>query len=139
MSPLSVHSVSVQTADFDAAYDFYTRIVGLKTVRAPYAFKTRTLAWLDGGGILIELYSVKAGAEPVPYSPSGVGLDHIAFVVDNLEAMISTLEENNIRILQGPMIPPSGDPRQPRVLFVEGPDGEEVQFREPERDKAGAA
>jgi catechol 2,3-dioxygenase-like lactoylglutathione lyase family enzyme len=129
-----VHSVALQTANFDAAYDFYTRVVGLAVVREPYPFKTRTLAWLDGGGMLIEMYSVKDGVEPVQYSPKSVGPDHLAFVVDDLDSMIGWLTENNIRIVKGPMVPPSGDPRQPRVLFVEGPDGEEVQFREPTWD-----
>jgi hypothetical protein len=52
-------------------------------------------------------------------------------VVDDLDEIVEHLKRNGVRIIRGPLIPPSGDPQQPRILFVEGPDGEELQFREP--------
>jgi catechol 2,3-dioxygenase-like lactoylglutathione lyase family enzyme len=128
----TVHSVSVQTARFDEAYRFYAEILGLRVVREPFPFKSRTLAWLDAGSILVELYSVRKEDTPKPYTNDIVGPDHIAFVVDDLDAMVERLKDHDVRILKGPMKPPSGDPRQPRVLFAEGPDGDEIQFREHE-------
>jgi catechol 2,3-dioxygenase-like lactoylglutathione lyase family enzyme len=127
----SAHSVSVQTADFDKAYRFYTEILGLDVDREPFQFKTRMLAWLRAGTILIELYSVRSHSEPGPYNPNGVGPDHLAFEVCDLDAFVDHLKLNEVVIKTGPWRPPSGDPYQPRVLFVEGPDGEELQFREP--------
>jgi glyoxylase I family protein len=129
------HSVAVQTADFDAAYAFYTGVLGLRAVREPFSFKTRTLAWLDAGGMLIELFSIKKGAAFFPYTESNLGLTHVAFEVSDLDAAIELCKQHDVPITQGPMIPPSGDPRQPRVLFVEGPDGQAIQLREPRRDE----
>ncbi len=127
----TVHSVAVQTADFENALDFYVRILGLAVLRAPFQFKTRQLAWLEGGSVQIELYSIRAGVSPEPYDDNRVGPDHIAFVTDDLDALVLHLSGQNVKILRGPLIPPSGDPKQPRILFVEGPDGDELQFREP--------
>lgn len=128
----SLHSVAVQTSDFDTAYDFYTRVVGLAVVREPFKFKTRTLAWLCAGPGLIELYSVRQGMEAQPYDGNGVGPDHLAFVTSDLDKFCEHLRRHNVTILRGPLVPPSGDPNQPRVLFVQGPDGDELLFREPE-------
>ncbi|MBS2964239.1 VOC family protein [Actinocrinis puniceicyclus] len=126
-----MHSIAVQTAAFEKAYRFYTELVGLRVVREPFPFKTRTLAWLDAGSVLLELYSVRREDNAAAREDGVVGPDHLAFVVDDLDAMILRLHEFEVPIVKGPLIPPSGDPNQPRVLFVEGPDGEEVQFREP--------
>jgi catechol 2,3-dioxygenase-like lactoylglutathione lyase family enzyme len=128
----SVHSVAVQTADFEKALDFYVRILGLEVLRSPFQYKTRQLAWLGGGPVQIELYSTRAGMNPEPYDGNRVGPDHVAFVTDDLDALVSYFSDQNVKVLKGPLIPPSGDPKQPRVMFVEGPDGDELQFREPD-------
>ena len=128
----SLHSVAVQTADFEKALDFYARILGLEVLRSPFQYKTRQLAWLGAGPVQIELYSIRAGMNPEPYDANRVGPDHVAFVTDDLDALVSYFSQQNVKVLKGPLVPPSGDPQQPRVMFVEGPDGDELQFREPD-------
>jgi catechol 2,3-dioxygenase-like lactoylglutathione lyase family enzyme len=130
-SRCKLHSIAIQTAAFDRAYTFYTEVVRLAVIREPFQFKTRTLAWLDAGGTLIELYSVKDGVDPEPYNNHAVGPEHVAFEVDDLDAFQSLLKEYNCAIEKGPLLPPSGDPNQPRILFAVGPDGDSIQFREP--------
>jgi glyoxylase I family protein len=125
-----MHSIAIQTATFDAAYDFYTRILGFPVVREPFRYKTRTLAWIDAGTALIELYTLKRGVSPVARDDAAVGIDQVAFVVSDLENVISRMTAHQVKITKGPFVPPSGDPEQPRVLFVEGPDGTPIQFRE---------
>lgn len=129
-----VHSVAIQTALFDESFHFYSRIIGLPVVREPFSFKARTLAWLSAGSALIELFSVKHGASPVDYDPAAVGITHIAFEVDDLDLVRENLLDRGVKVVKGPLLPPSGDPAQPRVLFVEDPDGAAVQFREPARE-----
>jgi catechol 2,3-dioxygenase-like lactoylglutathione lyase family enzyme len=125
-----VHSVALQTACFDESFDFYTSVLGLRVAREPFSFKTRMLAWLDAGSVLIELYSGKEGVLLSEHSDACVGLDHIAFTVADLDSMVEHLKAHGVPIIKGPYIPPSGDPAQPRIVFAEGPDGEEIQFRE---------
>lgn len=128
-----IHSIAVQTACFEKAFDFYANILGLRVIRDPFRFGARTLTWLDGDGILIELFSAKEGEDIESYSGKMSGVNHIAFVVDDLDAVMEVMNAHKIRIVKGPMVPRSGDPRQPRILFVEGPDGASIQFRESEK------
>ena len=129
---LHVHNIAIQTADFDRSYHFYANVLRLPVVREPYTFKGhRQLAWLDGGSVLIELYSVRQSRVSSPYDPDCIGPDHIAFEVNDLDVMLNTLELAGYKPIDPPFFPPSGDPRQPRVVFIAGPDGEEIQFREP--------
>lgn len=125
-----LHHVAIQTANFDRAFQFYTELLDLTVVKPPFNFKNkRIMAWLTAGNALIELYSVKKGTQPQPYNDQRVGADHIAFAVDDLDAILERLKENKITILKGPFIPP-GDKNQARVVFIEGPDGEEVELTE---------
>ena len=126
-----LHHVALQTSCFEKAFSFYTELLGLRVVKEPFTFKgKRTLAWLDAGGILIEIYSVKDGEEPQPYDRRRVGTDHIAFEVQDIDATIAYLSHHNVRILRQPFLPPTDDPCQPRVAMIEGPDGEEIEIRE---------
>lgn len=126
------HSVAIQTSSFEASYDFYTRILGLPVIREPFKFKKRTLAWIDAGGLLIELFSVKDDVSPQKYDDRAVGVTHLAFEVSDLDALVDYLAKHRVKITKGPLLPASGDPKQPRVLFVHDPDGAAIQFREPE-------
>ena len=130
-----IHHVAIQTASFDTSYEFYTKILGLPVAREPFQFNTRMLAWLDGGHVLIELYSLRHGVDPSAYSDSAVGIDTLAFVVDDLDVVIRTMNYYGVKITKGPLTPQSGDPRQPRILFIESPDGTPIQFREPDLPK----
>lgn len=128
---VKAHSIAVQTAMFERSFDFYTRILGLRVVRGPARFKTRTLAWLDAKGLLVELYSLKAGKDAVGYCEEAVGIAQVAFEVEDLDLAMKILDENGVKIVNGPLVPPSGDPLQPRILFIDDPDGTPVQLREP--------
>lgn len=126
-----LHHVALQTAHFEKAFEFYTKVLGLKVIKKPFNFKgKRTLTWLDAGPIIIELYSVKSGKNPQPYDSRRVGADHIAFEVQNLDTALAHLRKHNVKIIKEPFKPPTNDPQQPRVAFIEGIDGEEIELRE---------
>jgi glyoxylase I family protein len=126
-----IHHVALQTAHFEKAFEFYTKLLGLRVVKEPFNFKgKRTLAWLDAGTITIELYGVKNDRIPQPYDDRRVGADHIAFEVQNLDTVLSHLRKHNVKVLKEPFIPPNDDPQQPHVAFIEGVDGEEIELRE---------
>ncbi len=128
---INIHHVALQTADFEKAFHFYATILGLQVVKKPFVFKeTRTMAWLDAGGVMIELYTVKIGKEPQPYDSRSVGTDHIAFEVENLDSFLTYIRQHNVKVLKGPFLPPTDDPHQPRIAFIEGMDGEEIELRE---------
>jgi glyoxylase I family protein len=126
-----IHHVAIQTRDFEKALYFYTQVLGFKIVKEPFSYKgLRTLTWIDMGGMMIELFSVKKGREGTDFDDTRVGSVHIAFEVENLSVVFDYLRKHNIRILKEPFKPPTSDPLQPLVGFIAGPDGEEIEFRE---------
>jgi catechol 2,3-dioxygenase-like lactoylglutathione lyase family enzyme len=125
-----LHHVAVHTSSFNKAFAFYTKLLCLPVHKAPFQFKERMIAWLDGGGILIELCSLKHGEEPQVYVDQRVGAAHIAFVFNDLDAVLDRLVAHGVRVRKPPFLPPTGDPTQPRVSFIEGPDGEDLELRE---------
>jgi catechol 2,3-dioxygenase-like lactoylglutathione lyase family enzyme len=131
MVQIHIHHIALQTANFDKAFWFYSELLGLRLIKGPLNYKnTRTLAWLDAGSIMIELYSVKQGQVPQPYDDRRVGTDHIALEVDDLDALLRHLRKYNIKISREPFLPPTDEPNQPRIAFIEGADGEEIEIRE---------
>jgi glyoxylase I family protein len=129
-SQVHIHHVAVQTEDFDKAFDFYTELLGLQVIKKRFDYKKRTLAWLDGGGIMIELFSIKSDETPQPYDDRHVGTVHIAFEVQDIDTIIAHLVKHDVKIIKPPFLPKTNDPYQPRVAFIEGPDGEEIEIRE---------
>lgn len=127
---IQIHHVAIQTANFDKAFRFYTEILGLEVATSPYSFKDRTLTWLRSGSIMVELFSMKQNREPQAYNPCRVGVEHIAFEVDNLDTVLLHLKDNGLKILKNPFLPPTNDPLQPRICVIEGADGEEIELRE---------
>ncbi len=132
----SVHHICVQTSDFETAFQFYTQAIGLPVIKEPFNYKgMRRITWLDAGSIVIELNNLKKGTEDQAreYSSFSFGPSHIAFIVDDLDAVIERLEAHKVSIVKFPFLPPTGDSNQPRVAFVEGPDGDHIELREPEK------
>lgn len=126
-----LHHVALQTNCFDDAYNFYCHVLGLSVIKPPFNYKDkRMMAWFDIGGIQIELYSVKKGLIPEPYRDTSVGPTHIALEVEDIYQALSYLKEHDVKVLRDPFLPQSGDPDQPMVAFIEGPDGEEIELRE---------
>lgn len=132
-----LHHIAIQTKDFKKAYHFYTELLGLQVVKEPIIFKgKRTLAWLASGGIMIELFSVKSDETAQAYDDRHVGPIHIAFEVQDIDAILAYLIRHYVKIMKSPFVPSTDDPDQPRVAFLEGPDGEEIEIREiPHRRK----
>lgn len=127
-----LHHVTIQTSNFERAFRFYTELLGLKIIKEPFNFKgKRTLAWLDAGSVELELYSLKKGMEPEPFSDRRLGVEHIAFEVEDLDLALEKLKMNEIVVIKEPFKPQVDDePNVPRMAVIEGPDGEEIALRE---------
>lgn len=126
----SVDHIAIQTNDFEIAFDFYSRTLGFEIVKAPFSFKDRTLCFLDAGSIKIELYSVKASQPPAEeYRSNRAGIVHVSFVVEEIHEALAELIEKGVKVIKEPFLPPSGDPLQPLIAFIEGPDRQEIEIR----------
>ncbi|MGD8780714.1 MAG: VOC family protein [Ignavibacteria bacterium] len=131
----TVDHISVQTKDFENAFTFYTELLGFKVITEPFNFKTRKLCLLDAGKIKIELYSGKSEFPPPnAYTTDRGGLDHLALCVDNIFESIDYFKSKGINILKEPFKPKTDDSNQPFVSFIEGPDKQEIEIREFNKD-----
>lgn len=129
---LRLHHVGVQTANLDQAVKFYTEVLGAELLaRGP--FKRREMAWLRLGALKLELFSVRAGERLKDWSDFIPGPVHLAFEVVNLDAFLK-----RAKALGAQLHPSHPEPFQPpvagagRMAYLLGPDGEEVEVREPD-------
>jgi catechol 2,3-dioxygenase-like lactoylglutathione lyase family enzyme len=122
--------VAIQASDFDEALHFYHVLLGLPIVRQPERYKTRTLCYLKAGAASIELYSVKDDHRVTSYTTERGGLDHVSFLAPDLDAAISFLVANGVRLIKAPFEIRGDDGSIARLAFVAGPDDQEIELRE---------
>ena len=74
--------------------------------------------------------SVKGKSLTNVTKPPNLGLFAIAFVVDDLSALIQKLQANNVKMLSQPVEISSNDQERARAIIVEAPNGVNLQFIE---------
>ena len=79
------------------------------------------------GDALLNIRSRRPGETIVaPQDGTLIGIDHMAFSVDEFEQMVADFEENGVRIIEPAFVTPSGG----RALFIEGPDKVSIELLE---------
>ena len=112
-----IHHVSLNVSDTERALAFYHGVLGLETLPRP-AFSFGG-AWLDAGnGHQIHLIEADV--------PPDLG-QHVAFRVDDLDAVIATLRAAGIAVGDAK---PVGDTAI-RQTFVHDPDGNLLELSQP--------
>ena len=114
----------MRVSDMDQTIAFYTQVLGLEVLERKVSPRGSHLAFLrvPNSEELIELCSFP------PSGPVHVQEDlvHLAFQVDDLDATITALRTQGIRITDGPTKTSSGS----RFIFIDAPDGYEVELIE---------
>lgn len=113
--------IGIFVRDIDKSMDFYKRLgFTLDKEEQPSV----RLAFLSAGNCLVELIEQK----DMPARTAGL-VDHVAMVVDDIEATIENLKAKSIEIdaSQIGSVPILGGVRN---VFFEGPDGERLEFFE---------
>ncbi len=127
-----VHHVALQTAHLDQAVRFYTDLFGAELLsRRP--FKRREMAWLKLGALRLELFSGRAGERLNDWNDFIPGPVHLAFEVADLDAFLNRAKSLGAQLHPShpePFTPPV--PGAGRIAYLLGPDGEEVEVREPD-------
>jgi catechol 2,3-dioxygenase-like lactoylglutathione lyase family enzyme len=131
-SVMAIHHVAIQTDDIDVALQFYVEILGAELCeRRP--FKSREMAWLQVGDVKLELFSKRAGESLDAWSDFYSGPVHIAFSVDDLDGFLEHALKAGASFHPShpeTFIPPV--PGAGKIAYLLGPDGEEVEIREPD-------
>lgn len=92
-----IHHTAILCSDYQKSKDFYTNILDLKIIQETYR-KERQSYKLDlalNGEYVIELFSFPDPPKRVT-GPEATGLRHIAFEVNNLAAVLETLQKSKI-------------------------------------------
>jgi len=92
-----------------------------------------SLAVLKGFGHKIELleYLAPPNREHIDPRPCDVGSVHVAFTVDNLDGVLSTMAASGWRAAGKPQTLKSGPNAGKRVIYVRDPDGTTIEFMQP--------
>ena len=114
----------MRVSDMDQTIAFYHDVLGLEVLERKTSPRGSHLAFLrvPNSDELIELCSFP------PSGPVKVQEDlvHLAFQVENLEETITALNEQGVKITDGPTATSSGS----RFIFIDAPDGYEVELIE---------
>jgi catechol 2,3-dioxygenase-like lactoylglutathione lyase family enzyme len=96
-----------------------------------------SIAVLKGYGHKIELleYLAPADRKNVDLRPCDVGSVHVALMVDNLDAVLSTIAASGWRAAGKPQTLKTGPNAGKRVVYVRDPDGTTIEFMQPPPDK----
>jgi len=95
----------------DESAKFYTDILGLTEVRRFSPREGLTIAFFKGEGeATIELVEGEEGKQ-----------------VENMDEEITTLKSRGVKLTRGPLGAPGG----PKIAFLEGPDGVEIELIQP--------
>lgn len=122
-----VHHVSIICSDIEKSKHFYTEVLGFSVVQEIYR-SDRDSYKVDmslNGQYILELFSFP-GAPPRPSYPEALGLRHLAFEVNDVEAAISWLRTHghsveNIR---------KDEHTQKLFTFMADPDGLPIELYE---------
>ena len=93
----SLHHIAIICSDYEVSKAFYTEVLGLSILAETFR-EARNSYKLDlalNGTYLIELFSFP-NPPARPSRPEACGLRHLAFAVNDLEAMIAHLNEKGV-------------------------------------------
>ena len=92
-----------------------------------------SLAVLKAPGHKIELLEYRAPKDRkrIDVRPCDVGSTHVAFTVDNLEAVLKAIAASGWRTAGEPQTLSSGPNAGKRVIYVRDPDGTIIEFMQP--------
>lgn len=91
-----IHHIAIIASDYEVSKDFYVNILGFEILRENYR-KERNSYKLDLkiGNSEIELFSIPNAPERPSY-PEACGLRHLAFKVNNIEEIMTELNQRGI-------------------------------------------
>ena len=116
---MKVKNSVVAVENLDESARFYTDILGLEEVRRFSPMPGLTIAFFKGEGeATIELVQGEEGKK---------GLFMVGIEIEDMDEEIAKLKAKGVELTRGPLGPPGG----PKVAFLKGPDGVEIELIQP--------
>ena len=139
----AVRHIGIVVSDLEKSLRFYRDLLGLKVVRVmresgeyidnmlalENVQVTTVKMSADSGSALIELLEFKSHPHETPAKRKvySIGPSHVAFTVDNLDAVYRRLVEAGVSCNAAPQLSPDG---YAKVTFCQDPDGTLVELVE---------
>jgi glyoxylase I family protein len=83
----ALHHICIQTSNYDASIDFYTKIMEFKIIKESKNFHNRAFnTWLEYNNFFIELQTEKNGEVFEKYNKNSDGLVHFCLYVRDIES-----------------------------------------------------
>jgi catechol 2,3-dioxygenase-like lactoylglutathione lyase family enzyme len=121
---MRAHHIAIYTRDLARLEAFYTQTLGFPVERR---WDSAGIVFVDAGGLWIELTRQDApddGTRPRALD-QGVGINHLALQVDQVDQAFQQLVGMGVRVLAAP-----ADYRNVRVAFLADPDGNVLELIE---------
>lgn len=121
-----IHHVAILTSDYEKSKDFYVNKLGFEIIRDNYRPNREDYKLdLRLEDCELEIFAVK-NAPPRPNYPEALGLRHLAFYVEDMDAVIAELRELGIETE-----PVRVDEfTNKRMTFFRDPDGLPLELHE---------
>jgi lactoylglutathione lyase len=124
LNHMRAHHIAIYTRDLVRLEAFYTQVLGFPAVRR---WDSAGIVFVDAGGLWLELTRQDApddGTLPRALD-QGVGINHLALQVDDVDRSFQELVEQGVRVLSAPL-----DYENMRVAFLADPDGNVLELIE---------
>jgi catechol 2,3-dioxygenase-like lactoylglutathione lyase family enzyme len=109
--------LALRVADLEQAVRFYVDVVGLTLLAGPKPGEPPLVVLKEGIGL-----------KPATGKVGGTAIDHVAFKVRSLEAVVARLAAAGVPLTDGPRPSPYGN----SIYFLD-PDGNKVECHDGER------
>ena len=121
-----IHHVAIIVSDYEVSRRFYVELLGFKVIRENYRpEKDDYKLDLELDGCELELFSGKYNP-PRPSYPEALGLRHLAFRVEDMDADVRVLNEKGVDTEPVRMDQFTGR----RMTFFHDPDGLPLELHE---------
>lgn len=140
---IDANHTGITVSNLDRALDFWQNVLGFEFSHTSHQVggMAEEITGVSGaeiklavvkapGGHRIELleYLAPADRKCVDFRPCDVGSMHVAFTVDNLDAILSTIARTGWKAAGKPQTLRVGPNAGKRVVYVRDPDGTTIEF-----------
>ena len=121
-----IHHVAIIASDYERSKHFYVNILGIEVIRENYRAERQSYKLdLKVGTSEIELFSFPNSPERPSY-PEACGLRHLCFRVEDIEQVVSYLNESGVQTQEIRV----DEYTQKRYVFFNDPDGLPLELYE---------
>ena len=121
-----IHHVAIIASDYERSKHFYVNILGMEVIRENYRAERQSYkSDLKVGTSEIELFSFPNSPERPSY-PEACGLRHLCFRVEDIEQVVSYLNESGVQTQEIRV----DEYTQKRYVFFNDPDGLPLELYE---------